>query len=203
MPLKHKPVNNFETNEDILIKFFLVDPHDFWLMNIDRFEKKNPGAFPSSPNKFPLVKEHPNAMSDLRVGREIKTILDISCFHCCHMIGKKVSWHRHYLYKYALAHRGRVILNVHTLVPSLQFVQMGSILQSETLNLTAKCSQYVPITEDGRSHDYFLLLLCKSSIWFTEQHIFKIIIYFSNTSKFATNYVISFEIYDGFILSSL
>ena len=27
-------------------------------------------------------------------------------------------------------------------------------------------------------HDYFLLLLCKSSIWFTEQHIFKIIIYF-------------------------
>ena len=25
-------------------------------------------------------------------------------------------------------------------------------------------------------HDYFLLLLCKSSIWFTEQHIFKIII---------------------------
>ena len=27
-------------------------------------------------------------------------------------------------------------------------------------------------------HDYFLLLLCKSSIWFTEKHIFKIIIYF-------------------------
>ena len=47
--------------------------------------------------------------------------------------------------------------------------------------------------------NYFLLLLCKSSIWFTEQHIFKIIIYFFNTSKFATNYVISFEIYDGSI----
>ena len=27
-------------------------------------------------------------------------------------------------------------------------------------------------------HDYFLLLHCKSSIWFTEKHIFKIIIYF-------------------------
>ena len=27
-------------------------------------------------------------------------------------------------------------------------------------------------------HDYFLLLLCKSSISFTEKHIFKIIIYF-------------------------
>ena len=48
-------------------------------------------------------------------------------------------------------------------------------------------------------HDYFLLLLCKSSIWFTEKHIFKIIIYFFNTSKCATNYVISFEVYDGFI----
>ena len=29
-------------------------------------------------------------------------------------------------------------------------------------------------------HDYFSLLLCKWSIWFTEQHIFKIIIYFFN-----------------------
>ena len=37
--------------------------------------------------------------------------------------------------------------------------------------------------EHGRRkvHDYFLLLLCKSSIWFTEKHIFKIIIYFFNT----------------------
>ena len=51
-------------------------------------------------------------------------------------------------------------------------------------------------------HDYFLLLLCKSSIWFTEQHIFKIIIYFFNTSKCAANYVISFEVYDGFIARS-
>ena len=48
-------------------------------------------------------------------------------------------------------------------------------------------------------HDYFLLLLCKSSIRFTEKHIFKIIIYFFDTSKCATNYVISFEVYDGFI----
>ena len=48
-------------------------------------------------------------------------------------------------------------------------------------------------------HDFFLLLLRKASIWFTEKHIFKIIIYFFNTSKCATNYVISFEVYDGFI----
>ena len=48
-------------------------------------------------------------------------------------------------------------------------------------------------------HDYFLLLLCKSSIWFTEKHIFKIIIYFFNASKCAANYVISFEVYDGFL----
>ena len=49
-------------------------------------------------------------------------------------------------------------------------------------------------------HDWFLLLLCKSSIWFTEQHIFKIIIYSFNTC--ATNFVISFEVYDGFISGS-
>ena len=48
-------------------------------------------------------------------------------------------------------------------------------------------------------HDYFLLLLCKSSIWFTEQHIFKIIAYFFNTSKCAADYVISFDVYHGFI----
>ena len=48
-------------------------------------------------------------------------------------------------------------------------------------------------------HDYFLLLLCKSSNRFTEKHIFKIIIYSFNTSKCAANYVISFEVYDGFI----
>ena len=48
-------------------------------------------------------------------------------------------------------------------------------------------------------HDYFLLLLYKSSIWFTEQHIFKTIIYFFITSKCATNYVVSFEVYDAFI----
>ena len=53
--------------------------------------------------------------------------------------------------------------------------------------------------ERWKVHDYFLLLLCKSSIWFTEKHIFKIIIYFFNTSKCAANYVISFEVYDGFI----
>ena len=44
-------------------------------------------------------------------------------------------------------------------------------------------------------HDYFLLLLCNSSIWLTEKHIFKIIIYL----LIHQNYVISFEVYDGFI----
>ena len=52
-------------------------------------------------------------------------------------------------------------------------------------------------------HDYFLLLICKSSIWFTEQHIFKIILHFFNTSKCAANYVISFEVYDGFICQKI
>ena len=60
-------------------------------------------------------------------------------------------------------------------------------------------SKLIVCMEDRRSHDYFLLLLCKSSIWFTEQHIFKITIYFFNTSKCVTNCVISFKVYDGFI----
>ena len=53
--------------------------------------------------------------------------------------------------------------------------------------------------EHGRRnvHDYFLLLLCKSSIKFTERHIFKIIIYLFNTLKCAASYFISFEVYDG------
>ena len=46
---------------------------------------------------------------------------------------------------------------------------------------------------------YFILLLYKSSIWFTEKQIFKIIIYFFNALKCAANYVIYFEVYDGFI----
>ena len=46
--------------------------------------------------------------------------------------------------------------------------------------------------EHGRrkGHDYFLSLLCKSSIWFTEKHIFKIIIYIFLYIKMAANYVI-------------
>ena len=43
-----------------------------------------------------------------------------------------------------------------------------------------------PNTEDGRSMTTFLLL-CKSSICFTEKHIFKIIVYFLNTLKCAAN----------------
>ena len=55
-------------------------------------------------------------------------------------------------------------------------------------------------TEDGRSMTtFYFCILCKSSIWFTEKHIFKIIIYFFNKSKCAANYVISFEVYDNFI----
>ena len=55
-------------------------------------------------------------------------------------------------------------------------------------NATYQCSKIIST-----------LLLCKSSIWFTEKHIFKIIIYFFNTSKCVANYVISFGVYDGFI----
>ena len=44
---------------------------------------------------------------------------------------------------------------------------------------TLGCIMFGLSNEHGR---YFLLLLhCKSSIWFTEKHIFKIIIYFLNT----------------------
>ena len=39
-------------------------------------------------------------------------------------------------------------------------------------------------------HDYFLLLLGKSSILFTKKHFFKIIIFFFNTLKCAANYII-------------
>ena len=40
-------------------------------------------------------------------------------------------------------------------------------------------------------YDYFLLLLpCKSSIWFTKKHLFKITIYCFNTLKCAENYII-------------
>ena len=64
-----------------------------------------------------------------------------------------------------------------------------------------KLTVHIMCSTHGRRkvHDYFLLLLCKSSIWFTEKHIFKIIIYFFNTSKCAANYVILFVVYDGLI----
>ena len=52
-------------------------------------------------------------------------------------------------------------------------------------------------------HDWFLLLLCKSSIWFTEQHIFETIIHFSETSKCDANYIISYEVYDGFLCQNI
>ena len=42
------------------------------------------------------------------------------------------------------------------------------------------------ITEDGRfMTTFYYYSSCKSSIWFTEKHIFKIIIYFFNTLKCA------------------
>ena len=50
-------------------------------------------------------------------------------------------------------------------------------------NLRAVTFSPIFIVVHGRRkvHDFFLLPLCKSSIWFTEKHIFKIIIYFFNT----------------------
>ena len=50
-------------------------------------------------------------------------------------------------------------------------------------------------------HDYFLLLLCKSSIWFTEKHIFKIIIYFlihQNVPQIMS-FHLRYMMHDGFI----
>ena len=55
------------------------------------------------------------------------------------------------------------------------------------------------LMEDGMSMTTFYYYSVKSSIWFTDKHIFKIIIYFFNTSKCAANYIISFEVYCGFI----
>ena len=52
------------------------------------------------------------------------------------------------------------------------------------------------LMEDGMSMTTFYYYSVKSSIWFTDKHIFKIIIYFFNTSKCAANYIISFEAYD-------
>ena len=48
-----------------------------------------------------------------------------------------------------------------------------------------QCNKCPTDTEDGKwkVHDFFLLQLCKSSIWFTEQHIFKIILYISKYVK--------------------
>ena len=68
-------------------------------------------------------------------------------------------------------------------------------------------NRYRQIVDRNKNHPYkprktegpWLLFIttCKSSIWFTKKHIFKIIIYFFNTSKCAENYVISFEVYYG------
>ena len=46
-------------------------------------------------------------------------------------------------------------------------------------------------------HDYVLLLLCKSSIWFTEKHIFKIIKYFLIHQNVPQ--IMSFHLRYGFI----
>ena len=61
------------------------------------------------------------------------------------------------------------------------------------------CNILMKIHGRPKVHEYFLLLPCKSSIWFAEKHIFKIVIYFFNTSRWTANYVISFEVYDGVI----
>jgi hypothetical protein len=67
--------------------------------------------------------------------------------------------------------------------------------------LEAARKKNIILSNHGRRkvHDYFLSILCKSSIWFTEKHIFKIVIYFFDTSKCAAYCVISFKVYDGFI----
>ena len=71
-------------------------------------------------------------------------------------------------------------------------------LQLISLSIGKRLKQWRSVAHRRQKvHDYFLLLLCKSSIWFTEKHIFKIIIYFFNTSKCATNYVISFDVFIG------
>ena len=44
-----------------------------------------------------------------------------------------------------------------------------------------------------------LLQLCKSEKHIFKIHIFKIIVYFFNKSKYAVNYILLFEIYDGVI----
>ena len=72
----------------------------------------------------------------------------------------------------------------------------GFIFQSGKVRIIHVFSILHNICRRQKVHDYFLLLICKSSIWFTEKHIFKIIIYFFNTSKCAANYVISYEVYD-------
>ena len=59
---------------------------------------------------------------------------------------------------------------------------------------------YTPNHGRQKVHDYFLLLLCKSSFWFTEKHIFNIIIYFLMHQNVPQ--MISFHfryLYDGFM----
>ena len=55
-----------------------------------------------------------------------------------------------------------------------------------------KLAKYVPYFRvfPGGGFDYFLLLIGKSSIWFTKKHFLKVIIYSFNTLKCAANYVI-------------
>ena len=119
---------------------------------------------------------------------------------------RKIHWTRDILTHYWTIHKGIIFKkNVHGVVCS-HFKKMYSSpspLTYYALLLSRTITDYINKKDcDHRRrkvHDYFSLLLCKSSIWFTEKHIFKIIIYFFNTSKCATNYVISFEIFDGFI----
>ena len=52
----------------------------------------------------------------------------------------------------------------------------------------------------GKVHDYFLLLLCKSWVWLTEKHIFKVIIYFLIHQDLLQIMSLHLRyIYDGFI----
>ena len=71
--------------------------------------------------------------------------------------------------------------------------------RKNTENFPASLDMMLNIGLVSRKMEGFLLL-CKWSIWFTEQHIFKLIIHFlihQNVPQI--KYVISFEVYDGFI----
>ena len=91
--------------------------------------------------------------------------------------------------------------NLHILTATRVSQRMGSkefIKKHFTCTYGPHFLLYIDITEDGRSMAtfYYCSVNHQSGL---QSNIFKIIIYSFNTSKCAANYVISFELYDGFI----